>query len=539
MAVICLLIGIAVGYFLRGSAAVTQAQPVTTAAVPNVSGPIGMGGMGQQQPTPDQLKKMADTQAAQLLARLNSEPNNAQLLSEVGNIVDLMYKWDASNYVYIAQNGYTAVGEKSVLIVFYPFYPWLIRLFAAVIPNMHLSAVLVSLLSFGGAAVFLDKLVLLDGEPAESDRALKYLFISPFSFFFAAPFTESTFLLFCTAVFYCVRTHRWEWAGLIGAMAALTRNQGLVLLAPACVEVILCWRQEHIRQKSVFFQGLTARMLWLLLIPLGSACYLFINYWITGNPLQFLIHQKEHWHQSFGLFFENLRMHAEYGLVFDQNSFVIWWPQIIGFFLAMGLTIYMGLKKMHATYAVYALCYIIISFSPTWLLSGSRYLLCALPIYPAMALLIGCAIAGEDRWIRTGARVAGTIAALAAVAIGLILVRVWNLPTPGDIASKLTSNPEVYTLSLGHMTDLTLDSFAYLRTPLVMAGVAFLIGALGAWLLRGQKAIFALAVMMAATGVAPTTRPIQRRCATAGVACRATAFARGCRIVTARLRFAH
>ena len=30
-----------------------------------------------------------------------------------------------------------------------------------------------------------------------------------------------------------------------------------------------------------------------------------------------------------------------------------------------------------------------------------------------------------------------------------------------------------YTLSLGHMADLTLRAFAYLRLPLVVAGVAF------------------------------------------------------------------
>jgi hypothetical protein len=46
------------------------------------------------------------------------------------------------------------------------------------------------------------------------------------------------------------------------------------------------------------------------------------------------------------------------------------------------------------------------------------------------------------------------------------------------------------------MGDLTVASFAYLRLPLVVAGIAFLIGALGCWLLDGKKAMIALAVMM-------------------------------------------
>ena len=39
----------------------------------------------------------------------------------------------------------------------------------------------------------------------------------------------------------------------------------------------------------------------------------------------------------------------------------------------------------------------------------------------------------------------------------------------------------MYTLSLGHMADLTLRAFAYLRLPLAVAGVAFVVGAAGAW----------------------------------------------------------
>ncbi len=100
----------------------------------------------------------------------------------------------------------------------------------------------------------------------------------------------------------------------------------------------------------------------------------------------------------------------------------------------------------------------------------------SMPCYPALALLIGSAMA-EGIWIRAGRILISTIAAVAAIAIIFILTQVWNLPTPGDISSALTQHPEAYTLSLGHMGDLTLKSFAYLRTPLVVAGVACLIGA--------------------------------------------------------------
>jgi hypothetical protein len=46
------------------------------------------------------------------------------------------------------------------------------------------------------------------------------------------------------------------------------------------------------------------------------------------------------------------------------------------------------------------------------------------------------------------------------------------------------------------MSDLTLRSFAYLRTPLAVAGMAFLIGAAGAWRLKGLRAFLSVALMM-------------------------------------------
>src|SRR5262249_47240231 len=67
-----------------------------------------------------------------------------------------------------------------------------------------------------------------------------------------------------------------------------------------------------------------------------------------------------------------------------------------------------------------------------------------------------------------------------------------------DISSALTKHPEMYTFSLGHMGDLTLQSFAYLRLPLALAGIAALVGALGIFCYRNHKRrpFFAAALMM-------------------------------------------
>ncbi len=78
--VICLLAGIAGGWFLRGS------QSTASAAAVENSAAQGMGSGANAQPTPEQMKKMADAQAAPLLAQLKADPKNAELLAKVGNV---------------------------------------------------------------------------------------------------------------------------------------------------------------------------------------------------------------------------------------------------------------------------------------------------------------------------------------------------------------------------------------------------------------------------------------------------------------------
>jgi cytochrome c-type biogenesis protein CcmH/NrfG len=92
MAVVCLLVGCAVGYLLRGTmgagSAPAQAPAVTQEQAMPQGMPSGMGGGGmpQQMPSPEQMKMMADKAAAPLLERLKSNPNDPALLAQAGNV---------------------------------------------------------------------------------------------------------------------------------------------------------------------------------------------------------------------------------------------------------------------------------------------------------------------------------------------------------------------------------------------------------------------------------------------------------------------
>lgn len=80
MAAICLLLGIAAGYLVRG-----PGQPPAVATQANTGAPADASAM-QQQPTPEMMKRMADKKAEPLLAQLQSTPKDPQLLAEIGNI---------------------------------------------------------------------------------------------------------------------------------------------------------------------------------------------------------------------------------------------------------------------------------------------------------------------------------------------------------------------------------------------------------------------------------------------------------------------
>lgn len=122
----------------------------------------------------------------------------------------------------------------------------------------------------------------------------------------------------------------------------------------------------------------------------------------------------------------------------------------------------------------------------------------SMPCYPALALLIGSALTEKraSAWVRKGHVALAVVATLALAAIAFILSQVWNLPAPGDISRALTQHPEAYTLSLGHMGDLTMASFAYLRTPLLLAGAGFLVGAIFAFRGKMVGTVVGAVVMM-------------------------------------------
>ena len=65
------------------------------------------------------------------------------------SLLDIWNKWDSPSYLDIAEYGYRKFGDEMwVRIAFFPLYPFFIRLFALVLENYKLSALVVSNLAY-------------------------------------------------------------------------------------------------------------------------------------------------------------------------------------------------------------------------------------------------------------------------------------------------------------------------------------------------------------------------------------------------------
>lgn len=99
MAGICLVVGLLLGYLFRGSESAGKtvaSNPATVTSTPPASAPSGMDGM----PSLDQMKQMADKQAAPLLEQLKTDPRNSSLLNQVGTIYKLTHQFSTASEYY-------------------------------------------------------------------------------------------------------------------------------------------------------------------------------------------------------------------------------------------------------------------------------------------------------------------------------------------------------------------------------------------------------------------------------------------------------
>ena len=124
----------------------------------------------------------------------------------------------------------------------------------------------------------------------------------------------------------------------------------------------------------------------VLIVFSGLFIYWGVNWAVTGDPFTYMVYQKENWYQEPGSFWGSTANTMHYFLTSygDSDWLYTWGFQMLCLLLIYGVMArYMHLLPFDL--AAYALVYIAVVLSPTWLLSAPRYLyaLCALPLIKA------------------------------------------------------------------------------------------------------------------------------------------------------------
>ena len=322
---------------------------------------------------------------------LTIEGHNASIIG----IFNSFNRWDAPHYLVLADIGYSYLERGyNLFLVFFPLYPWLIRLVNIFTGNFLVAAYIVSFISYLIGLCYIYHLVKLDFSESTAWWAVILISIFPFSFFFGAPHTESVFMLTTAMTLYYIRTHRWFLAGIAGAFAANTRMVGIILVAAAAVEFVMTYKLFTLMKKekwNEFFDVVDTKGLFILLMFIGTIVYFIINWYISGDPLRFMYYQRINWHNGFLYFGETMRM--QFGRlhsisienIIRPSAVYVHGANILAFSFCVWMCVYAAIKRHNAAYIVYAMGYTFVSYSMLWLLSGGRYATALVPVFIFLA----------------------------------------------------------------------------------------------------------------------------------------------------------
>jgi len=145
--------------------------------------------------------------------------------------------WDSGWYFDIARRGYYWSPNGQSSLAFFPLYPLLMRALAWPFGGsdraLWLSGIAISYTCLLLGLALLHRLAeaQLGGREA-ARRTVLYVSVFPFAYFFTQVYAEAPFLLTSVAAVAAAFASRWAVAGGFGALAVLTRPNGILIGAP-------------------------------------------------------------------------------------------------------------------------------------------------------------------------------------------------------------------------------------------------------------------------------------------------------------------
>jgi 4-amino-4-deoxy-L-arabinose transferase-like glycosyltransferase len=342
---------------------------------------------------------------------------------------------------------------------------------------------------------------------AFGDRAAIYagLFISTAAgcyLFTRILIPESILSLFIAASFYCFATaledgDAWRWYGGYACMALAVLTKGLLAIVVVGLALLLYaaisgewrrWREFRLFTGTLLFLAIAAP--WHILAGIRNP-HFFWFYFVNEHFMRFL----------------GKRIPKDYNKQTDSlywTLHLVWlfpWSLYLPVALRRPIADWMARRKLGALKAPWPplnfrsrtelLCLAWAGITLVFFSFSTNQEYYTFPAYFPILLLIAAKLANEEesgsrRWLLW---TSGVLAIICIAISAVLAAGLWNsrqLPFVPDIGRVLAKpNLQAETLSMGHMLDLTGESFAALRLPAILAAVIFLIGpALAFWLRR-------------------------------------------------------
>jgi 4-amino-4-deoxy-L-arabinose transferase-like glycosyltransferase len=278
-------------------------------------------------------------------------------------------------------------------------------------------------------------------------------------------------------------------ASVLCAIAVLTRALIGLLFPVAAIAAFITmtrgwhrWRELRLFSSSAIFLAIAAP--WHILAGLRTPGF-FWAYFIN-----------EHINRALGT-----RLPHDYGAV----PLWIWWSAHLVWLFPWSFFFPLALRKLpisprtwrepmgpaeQARLLLFVWAGVILLFFT--LESGSRMEYYSFGAWPAISLLLGLGLAQAEEmdhsWLRPIQRVLAGLAVLLAAVAGYFLWVSMHVHAASDVSSHLVlRSPEQYVTSMAHLFDLTPQSVADLRIPLIIASASMLIAFVTAWLLQERR----------------------------------------------------
>src|SRR5580704_13883447 len=319
---------------------------------------------------------------------------------------------------------------------------------------------------------------------------------------------EAILSFFIAAAFYFFATaledgKSWQWYGGYACVALAVLTKGLLAIVVVGLSLLLYviisgewrrWREFHLFTGTLLFLVIAAP--WHILAGIRNPHFLWF-YFVNEHFMRFL----------------GKRIPKDYN---KQTSSLYWtlhlvwlfpWSLYLPFALRQPIKEWIARRKFSANLApqpslnfrsrTVLLCLVWAGVTLVFFSFSTNQEYYTFPAYLPILLLIAERLASEEesgsrRWLvwSTGVLALICIAGAAVLAAGLWSSR--HLPFVPDIGTVLaTDNLQAETLSMGHILNLTGQSFAALRLPAILAAVVLLIGPAMAFWFRVKRRDFA------------------------------------------------